>query len=206
MLALVHRAGVLQEGALFANGHGARPAEVFEYVVFVSGARDGLLADAVAGPVAHESVLGLFFHVAQVQHSVALEAVHELVRHDAVRAEVIRAVDAASYGVGLFAFAAGAAGGSGGDELRIGLDYGRYDQVGQQAVDAGAGQRAVDVALRAGDFAGVGLLLLEAGAAESVKAGQNLWLGEGFVAQAASGVESVELSEVADGGVAGRRR
>lgn len=50
----------------------------------------------------------LEFRIAQVEDTMAFEAVHELMRHHAVRAEEIRTVEATSYSVGFGGFAPGA--------------------------------------------------------------------------------------------------
>lgn len=143
---------------------------------------------------------------------MALEAVHELVCHDAVGAEEVRAVDAARDGVRLLGLAAGAAGrgrarlAGAGQEVGVLLYGGGDDEVGQQAEHAGGWQLAVHATGHAGDFVGVGLLSLETAAAECVETVEYFWVDEGLSADRAGGVESVELAEVTYGGVACWRR
>ena len=110
---------MIGDGALFANQRCASATEIFLQLLFVSWTVWYFLAVGVR-VVDHEIVLWDFviggagagdrfeFRVAQIKDAMALEAVHELVRHHAVRTEEIRTVEATSYSVGFGWFATGA--------------------------------------------------------------------------------------------------
>ncbi len=88
--------GVLRHGALFADGHVARLAEEAQQLGAVHPAVQGLFH------------LDVFLGVLQLvhrEHAVAVETEHELVRHDAVRAQEVGAVETARDGALLFALA-----------------------------------------------------------------------------------------------------
>ena len=120
----------------------------------------------------------------QRQYAVALEAVHELVRHHAVRAQEVGAVEAARDGVRVAALAPGAA------QVRRAVDSRRLEhvthgEVRQQAGDARRRQIRLCPASGARDLVGRFEDLLEARLAECVEAGQYFGNGISVVAQAA---------------------
>jgi hypothetical protein len=93
MFVFVYAGGVFQIETLLADGDRAGATEVLEQFALVPGTHRVLLA------VGDEAVLGFVLDFGQVDDSVALEAVHELVSHDAVGAQVVGTVDAAGDGV-----------------------------------------------------------------------------------------------------------
>lgn len=109
-LTLVKAGGVLQAETLLANGHGTSSAKVLDQLAFVFGADQAFLA--VVGHVAsngYKPVSGLVLGLVQTLKTMALKTVHELMRHEAMGAEEVDAIDAARNGVELLIFAAGAA-------------------------------------------------------------------------------------------------
>lgn len=105
---------MIRDRAFLADWHRARSAEVLQEFRLVSRTEECLFS-VVGAAVDDEIVLrlaigcgGLEFRITEVEDPMALEAVHELMRHDAVRAEEIGTVEATRYGVGFGGLAAGA--------------------------------------------------------------------------------------------------
>ena len=93
-------ARVLDQGAFLADRDVARLAEEAQHLGTVLGAIQRLLD--------HLHVLFCIMQFSERQHAVTLEAVHELVRHHAVRAQEVGAVEAARDRVRVAALAPGA--------------------------------------------------------------------------------------------------
>lgn len=84
--------GMIQHGTFFANRNIARAAKVFQRIRLVSRTEDYFVHSRFDLLLA--AVLQL--QLAEIHDSVAFEAVHELMSHHAVGAQVVAAVHTAS--------------------------------------------------------------------------------------------------------------
>ena len=123
---------VLEGRALLTDGDVARLAEVFDQFVLVFAAADGL--------VDLDVVLAIL-QLAEREHSVTFETMHELVRHDAVRAQEIGTVETSRHRIRILTLAAGTV--QRGAVCSHGLQNVAHGEIGQQTRDALRGQKRI---------------------------------------------------------------
>jgi len=120
---------------------------------------------------------------------MALEAVHELMGHNTVSTEKVRAVEAPCNSTGLARLATSAIG-----CLNLVVCNSTHPIVCQEAGNTGGPQLAVGLARRACDLLGVVLAAFQAMLAECVEAGEHFWGDKGPIAHRALGVGTGETA------------